>query len=64
MASERIRFGDDGTFDTVLVCNDCGAEARYNYDPADATESLQAADQAYDAWINWAIEDFDSEHEC
>ncbi len=28
-----IDVRDDGTFDTVLVCRGCGAEARYNFDP-------------------------------
>jgi RNase P subunit RPR2 len=58
--SERIRLSDDGTLDTVLVCRECGAEARYNYDSDNTNDD--ATD--YDAFIEWAIEDFDSEHEC
>lgn len=84
--SERIRLSDDGTMDTVLVCRECGAEARYNYDassrdeqdnsdrleemrktnPVASDAQLQGAvdAQCYDEWVEWAIEDFDSEHEC
>lgn len=71
--SDRIRLGDDGTMDTVLVCRQCGAEARYNYDgPNDieaasvdgAMEQLADADEQYRAFVAWAIEDFDSEHDC
>lgn len=42
--SERIRLGDDGTMDTVLVCRACGAEARYNYD-ASARDEQDNADR-------------------
>lgn len=95
--SERIQLGDDGTMDTVLVCNECGQEARYNYDPDNPGSDVIGFEQdepggywrividgmagktgytsrsaaedahseeAYNAFIEWAIEDFDSEHEC
>ena len=65
--SNRIRLGDDGTLDTVLVCRECGQEARYSYDGApfmddDRREVDGEAD--YNAFVTWAIEDFDSEHVC
>jgi hypothetical protein len=28
----KFRLGDEGTLDTVIVCGECGAELRYNYD--------------------------------
>lgn len=59
--SDRIRLGNDGTLDTVLVCRECGQEARYNFDP-DTAETDD--DTAYDTFVEWAIEDFDNEHEC
>lgn len=84
--SDRIRIGDDGTLDTVLVCRQCGAEARYNHDndlseddyAARLQELADAADPRahvsdlmrqldrtlYDEFVAWAIEDFDSEHDC
>lgn len=84
--SGRIRLSDDGTLDTVLVCNSCGAEARYNYDAsardeqdnADRIEEMRTThstatdanlqefvdEQCYDEFVQWAIEDFDSEHDC
>lgn len=84
--SDRIRLGDDGTLDTVLVCRQCGAEARYSYDSSprdeqdnadrlehfaslywtETTTRLQERvdEQCYREFIDWAIDDFDSEHEC
>ena len=78
--SGRIRLSDDGTLDTVLVCRECGVEARYNYDPPDLADlsvdiarrrtagevfaQTNAEDDAYDAFGDWAIDDFDSDHEC
>lgn len=67
--SERIRLSSDGTMDTVLVCNECGQEARYTYMPDEACDSPEGdseeeAEQHYEDFIAWAIEDFDSEHEC
>lgn len=84
--SDRIRLGDDGTLDTVLVCRECGQETRYNYDgygpdESDRDTQLEALaeehpndslykladrldERAYAEFIEWAIADFDSEHEC
>ena len=39
--SKRIRLGDDGTLDTVVVCTVCGEEARYNYDPCGTEERAE-----------------------
>lgn len=68
--TDRIELTDDGTMDTVVRCRVCGAEARYNYDPEswEPTEGPAngrvPAEQNYDDFVAWAIEDFDSEHDC
>lgn len=51
----RGELTDDGTLDTVISCPECGEEARY---------TLDGADGSYDDFVKWAIDDFDSEHEC
>ena len=56
MAKPELR--DDGTLDTVIACPECGEEARYIYDPD------PNSDETYEKFVAWAIEDFDSEHEC
>ena len=61
----RIYLTDDGTMDTVLRCGDCGEEFRYNYDPTDdALDFNESPEPGYDAFIAWAIEDTESDHEC
>lgn len=47
---------DDGTMDTVIRCDECGEEYRYNYDGDE--------DQTYQQFIQWAMTDMDEEHEC
>ena len=65
---DRIRLSYDGTLDTVLVCRACGAEARYTcgFDDGDddPTPTALNSEEAYNVFVEWAIEDFDSEHEC
>ncbi len=56
------RLGDDGTMDTVIYCSECGQEQRYNFDSAEA--NAETEDDAYDAFVDWCLEDFESEHEC
>lgn len=60
-----IELTDDGTLDTVVRCTECGEEGRYNYDSSDA-DIVDPDDNgdAYDAFIEWAIEDFAAEHVC
>ena len=61
----KIVLSDDGTMDTVLVCTECREEFRYNYDPEPSEPGDERSDeQAYDDFIDWAIEDAESEHEC
>lgn len=98
-----IRLSDDGTMDTVLVCDECGQEMRYNYDPSGPSDPEEnrpddwedcgqcngahpsdfigdcrddvnrwpsqkcierLREQAYDAFIDWAIDDATDSHEC
>lgn len=66
-----FELSDDGTMDTVVRCAECGAELRYNYDGGmdegddeSQPDREQAALDAYDAFVEWAIEDAESEHEC
>ena len=55
---KRIVLSDDGTMDTVLCCTECGEEMRYNFDPQPDSE------ETYDDFVEWAIEDAESDHEC
>ncbi len=60
-----IELTDDGTLDTVLRCSNCGEEMRYTYDPTQG-ESGDIADlpDTYDDFVDWAIGDAESEHDC
>jgi hypothetical protein len=49
-------LGDDGTLDTVIVCSECGAEMRYNFDGSDGEE--------YADFVEWAKDDAADDHEC
>ncbi len=69
-------LSDDGTLDTVLVCEECEEESRYNFDAASVEyehgegsseqykENERKAEQAYAEFVQWAINDADEEHEC
>lgn len=64
-----IEETDDGTMDTVVRCDICGEEFRFNYDPSmdDAeidADDEQACMEAYDAWIDGCIEEMEVEHDC
>lgn len=64
-----IRLGDDGTMDTVLVCEECGEEMRYNYDGGECDhhedcKSEACARDLYEAFVDWAIEDATEDHIC
>lgn len=61
----RMRLGDDGTLDTLIVCSDCKAEFRYNYDPVHGREdATDDADDNYDSFVAWALEDAEGAHDC
>lgn len=55
-----FRVGDDGTLDTVIVCNRCGEEMRYNYD---GDSELETYDDFVD-FVDWALEDAADSHTC
>jgi hypothetical protein len=55
-----IKLGDDGSLDTVLVCDECGAEMRYNYDDTDHSGNPDA----YEEFVDWAIADASDQHSC
>ena len=62
-------LGDDGTLDTVIVCSECGAEMRFNYEPADSwdgidTATLAEAEAGYDDFVVWCMEQAAEDHEC
>ena len=56
-------LGDDGTLDTVIVCDHCGAELRYTYDRDGALEACLEA-ESYDDFVKWAIGDAPETHLC
>lgn len=58
-----IRLVDDGTLDTVLRCSQCNEWFRYNYDPC-GSDFDQAEEGAYDAFVEWALDDVEMEHVC
>lgn len=56
-----ITLIDDGTMDTVLRCSECGEEMRYNFQP---DPDIDDDGDAYDDFVEWAIEDATADHEC
>jgi len=61
-----ISLMDDGTLDTVLACDRCGQEFRYNYSAYcdDGRESDTSDEFAYDRFVDWAIADASDDHDC
>lgn len=55
-----FRLGDDGTLDTIVVCEDCGTELRYSYALSEQCDD----NESYDDFIKWAIADAEEEHSC
>lgn len=65
---------DDGTKDTVLVCEECNEEQRYNWHQIAEDISIMLADEEdytdlrrfeeYDNYVDAIIKDANSEHEC
>ena len=52
-------LGNDGTIDTVAVCNGCGKESRYTFQPTRDSEH-----KTYDNFAAWVLKDAADEHEC
>jgi hypothetical protein len=68
-----IELTDDGTMDTVLRCDECGEEFRFNYDATGGTEDeydltneeMEAKDEEeYNAFVDDCIAEIEQEHEC
>lgn len=59
-----IKLSDDGTLDTVLVCMECGAEFRFNFEPNDPDCTETQAEEQYDEFVDWAIAETEADHEC
>ncbi len=58
-----IKLSDDGTLDTVLVCDECNEHFRYTYD-AESFAEISDDEEAHDAFVEWALEDAASDHDC
>lgn len=59
-------LGDDGTMDTVIVCDKCGKETRFNYDATfddneDADIDDATAFQLYRDYVDECIADVDDD---
>lgn len=63
-------LGDDGTLDTVIVCSECGAEMRFNFDGGDSDGCQHGCapeancSHEYDDFVEWAKEQAAEDHEC
>lgn len=53
-------LGDDGTLDTVIVCDQCGEEMRFNFEP----DSDPDSDYTYDDFVEWCKLECDDFHVC
>lgn len=62
-------IGDDGTLDTVVVCDSCGEELRYNFSEhhpdcvEEAPDAIREC-ECYAEFREYVLEDAASEHEC
>jgi len=56
-------LGDDGTLDTVIVCDACGEEIRFNFQYDGALEAALET-ETYDEFVTWAKEDATETHVC
>lgn len=54
---------DDGTLDTVVVCDTCGREHRFNFEPSWYVSEDEAAAE-YDAFTDECIADVNETCEC
>ncbi|KKM65240.1 hypothetical protein LCGC14_1493260 [marine sediment metagenome] len=64
--SLTFSLGDDGTMDTIIVCNDCKNKERYNFDEdhSDCNHIANGDCDCYDRFVDWALEDAYNNHEC
>lgn len=61
MTDNSFTLVDDGTLDTVIKCDHCGIEYRFNYDGSLDEEESQ---DGYPAFVEWCMNDMDADHEC
>lgn len=63
-----IYLTDDGTLDTVLKCDRCGEEFRFNYSPEWAIDGPEPTDgqneAAYSDFVAESISEVEDEHTC
>lgn len=52
----KFSLGDDGTMDTVVVCDECGRELRYTYDGEHG--------ESYEDFVDRALKDAEENHDC
>ena len=55
-----IQLGDDGTFDTVVFCTECGEEFRGN----SGCINPEGDPEGEEEFVEWLIADVTAEHEC
>jgi len=53
-------LSDDGTLDTVVVCEACGDEVRYTYQPDGDEDEVDG----YLDFVEWCLKDADEDHQC
>lgn len=56
-------ISDDGTLDTVVVCDRCRREMRFNYDPP-MGEDVDADEDPYETWLDACCAYVDNECGC
>ena len=57
-------LGDDGTLDTVIVCDQCGEKFRFNYSNDDPDNIDMTDEESYDAFVEQCLEDAADVHNC
>lgn len=60
----KIALSDDGTLDTVVRCTECGREFRGNFEPGPEFPAEDAAEDAYDTYVEEFLTEVSDEHEC
>jgi hypothetical protein len=63
--TDMAYLSDDGTLDTVIVCDECGTEHRFNYSGLDVEDVVMAdgtitVDYTYDEFVADCIADVDA----
>ena len=62
-----MRLGDDGTLDTVIYCDNCNQEFRFNYSAFDYDATLDndlTDEAAYMAFVEWCKDEAAQDHNC